>query len=99
MVVCEEESYTGSWRLEEDLRILLSEVIGEGTANARTFPSVTVRRVSMSSSHVSVPCVFRMSSSHSYACSTIAWIAAFSCPCFLLSELMLLLSSLKFRAL
>jgi hypothetical protein len=48
-------------------------------ANGRlTLPSVTVRRVSINSSHFSVPSLCLISSSHVIANSTIAWIAPFS---------------------
>ena len=50
----------------------------------QTFPSVTPRSVSTSSSHRSTPSRDLTSANHDIVNSTIAWTAAFSCPCFLL---------------
>jgi hypothetical protein len=58
----------------------------------RTLPSVTVRSVSINSSHFSTPSRSLISSSHDMAISTMAWMAPFNWPCFLLKTLILELS-------
>jgi hypothetical protein len=75
MVVSKGERYACPWCLQEELyglNVMYELRLHEEASGRRTLPSVTVRKVSINSSHFSVPSRRLISSSHDIASSTIA---------------------------